>query len=358
MTFLPAVDPGADLKNRLARRIAQGIRTAHLIGKQSEIFAAADHSQFELTQTRIRTMRHSVAYRLLCRGLIAAVAMNALVSAASAGGASASPGSSTALSTTVANDFPDVQPVKEIAALLPVGTKSLTVAMNLSTPPNKFLAPDGRTALGTNPDLARLIGRVFGIPVQFSNVAFDGIIPGLLSGQFDFSIASMGVTPERTKVLDMIEYAKWGSQAVTLKSSNTDVGELCGLNVGAQLGSLQLAKLLPELSSDCTGKGKKAINIVGLPSQQDALTQLTSGRLDAAFGDTPVMSYAVLKQPTFRVAGNEIRPLPITLSTKKGSTLTPALIAAMKHIVTLPQYREIFQAWGLPNATIGTVEIY
>lgn len=302
-------------------------------------------------------MRYFVLSRSLCPALIASVAMNALVSVACAAAASASE-TVTALSTTAANDFADVQPVKEIAALLPVGTKSLTVVMNLSTPPNKFLAPDGRTALGTNPDLARLIGRVFGVPVQFSNVAFDGIIPGLISGQFDYSIASMGVTPERTKVLDMIEYARWGSQAVTLKSSNVDVTNLCGLNVGAQLGSLQLAKLLPELSSDCAGSGKKPINIVGLPSQQDALTQLMSGRLDAAFGDTPVMSYAVLKQPSFRIAGDEIRPLPITLSTKKGSTLTPALIAAMKYIVTLPQYREIFLVWGLAKAAIDTVEIY
>ncbi|MEK7751718.1 MAG: transporter substrate-binding domain-containing protein [Acidobacteriota bacterium] len=303
-------------------------------------------------------MSHFVACRALCRGLFAAVAMNALISAAWGADPSTSPGVAATLSTTAANDFLDVQQVKEIAALLPAGTKSLNVVMNLSTPPNKFLAPDGRTALGTNPDLARLMGRVFGVPVQFSNVAFDGIIPGLLSGQFDFSIASMGVTPERTKVLDMIDYAQWGSQAVSLKTSTVDVANLCGLNVGAQLGSLQLAKLLPELSTDCTGKGKKAINIVGLPSQQDALTQLTSGRLDAAFGDTPVMSYAVLKQPVFRVAGDEIRPLPITLSTKKGSALTPALVAAMKHIVTLPQYRESFRVWGLPHAAIDTVKLY
>jgi polar amino acid transport system substrate-binding protein len=290
-------------------------------------------------------------------GLVAALALTVAIPTIVASGA-VSASATEPLSTTNANDFADVGPVKEIAALLPAGTKSLTVAMNLSTPPNKFLAPDGRTPLGTNPDLARLIARVLGVPVTFANVAFDGIIPGLLSGQFDYSIASMGVTPERTKVLDMIEYAQWGSQAVTLKTSKADVANLCGLNVGAQLGSLQLAKLLPELSNDCTGKGQKAINIVGLPSQQDALTQLTSGRLDAAFGDTPVMSYAVLKQPVFRIAGNEIRPLPITLSTKKGSKLTPALVAAMKHIVTMPQYRQIFEAWGLPNAAVAKVELF
>jgi len=299
-------------------------------------------------------MNNCMGYRALFGGIIAVAAVAAVGFAAHVPDAFAAP----ALSTSAANDFPEVEPVKDIAALLPAGTKSLTVAMNLSTPPNKFLASDGKAALGTNPDLARLIGRVLGIPVKFANVTFDGIIPGLLSGQFDYSIASMGVTPERTKVLDMIEYARWGSQAVTLKSSTVDVSNLCGLNVGAQLGSLQLAKLLPELSGDCTSKGKKAITIVGLPSQQDALTQLTSGRLDAAFGDTPVMSYAVLQQPTFRIAGGEISPLPITLSTKKGSALTPALLAAMKHIVTLPEYREIFRVWGLPTAAIDSVETF
>ncbi len=299
-------------------------------------------------------MRDCTTYRPHVAGLFAALAMGVVAAIALPGAAVAGP-----LSTTAANDFPEVAPVKEIAALLPAGTKGLNVAMNLSTPPNKFLAPDGRTPLGTNPDLARLLSRVLGVPVTFSNVTFDGIIPGMLSGQFDYSIASMGVTPERTKVLDMIEYARWGSEAVSLKNrGDIDVANLCGLNVGAQLGSLQLAKLLPEMSADCTAKSKKPINVVGLPSQQDALTQLTSGRLDAAFGDTPVMSYAVLKQPVFRIAGQEIRPLPITLSTKKGSPLTPALTAAMKHIVTLPQYREIFQVWGLPGAAIDKVEIF
>ena len=52
------------------------------------------------------------------------------------------------------------------------------------------------------------------------------------------------------------------------------------------------------------------------------------------------------------IAGSEISPLPITLSTKKGSALTPALLAAMKRIVTLPEYREIFRVWGLPTAAI------
>lgn len=295
-----------------------------------------------------------MSYRSLFGSLVAAAIIGTLSSVAPMPAAFAAP-----LSTTGANDFAEVASVKEIASLLPPGTKSLNVVMNLSTPPNKFLGIDGRTALGTNPDLARLMGRVLDVPVRFSNVAFDGIIPGLLSGQFDFSIASMGVTPERTKVLDMIDYAQWGSEAVSLKTNtNVDVHDLCGLNVGAQLGSLQLAKLLPELSGECTAKGKKAINIVGLPSQQDALTQLTSGRLDAAFGDTPVMSYAVLKQQVFRIAGDEIKPLPITLSTKKGSALTPALVAAMKHIVKLPQYREIFEVWGLPKATIDQIKLY
>jgi len=112
------------------------------------------------------------------------------------------------------------------------------------------------------------------------------------------------------------------------------------------------------MSSECASKGKKAITIVGLPSQQDALTQLTSGRLDAAFGDTPVMSYAVLQQQTFRIAGGEVRPLPITLSTKKGKRPDAGPGRRDEAHRHLAEYGEIFRIWGLPHATIDAVEIF
>jgi len=66
------------------------------------------------------------------------------------------------------------QAVKEIAALLPAGTKTLTVAMNLSTPPNKFLGPDGRTASAPTRILPGSLGGSLGVPVKFANVTFDG----------------------------------------------------------------------------------------------------------------------------------------------------------------------------------------
>ncbi len=262
---------------------------------------------------------------------------------------------------TGANLFEDVEAVESIHDLLPDDVKAagkITNALNLTTPPTKFYAEDGKTPIGTNPDISRLLARVLGIEIEIVNVEFDGIIPGLQSEQFDISIASIGVTPERSEVLDMVEYAQWGSSAVAAKGSGIDVSALCGLDVGVQQGSLQQATILPSLSEACETKGGNPIKIVSLPSQQDALTQLSSGRLDAAFGDTPNMAYAVLQRAEFELAGQDIEARPITLAAKDGSDLTPALLAAMRHVITLPQYATLFNEWGLPDAALTSVNVH
>lgn len=298
------------------------------------------------------------------RGVTALAATILLVSACSGGSSGGEEEESDKVNTasSAGMTFEDVEAVPEIAEMLPSAVRDageLSVAMNLSTPPNKFFAEDGSTPIGTNPDLARLLGEIMGIDsITIKNVEFDGIIPGLQSGQFDLSIASMGVTEERLEVLDMIDYAEWGTSAVGLAGEGVAIDDLCGLKVGVQQGSLQQAQVLPALSSDCEKAGDPAIEIISLPSQQDALTQLTSGRLEAAVGDTPVMVYAVSQNPAFELGGEEVNPLPVTLSTKKGSDLTPALLAAMKHASDMPEYQEIFEAWNLGDVTITEPKLY
>lgn len=304
--------------------------------------------------------RQSTIGALSAAGFLAAIVLAGCAASPTDQGPTGEPGDAE-FTITGANLFEDVESVPEIHALLPEDVRAagkITNVMNLTTPPTKFLAEDGSTPIGTNSDLSRLLSRVLGIEIDIVNAEFDGIIPGLQSEQFDFSIASVGVTPERAEVLDMVEYAQWGSSAVAAVGSGIDVRALCGLDVGVQQGSLQQATILPQLSQDCEDAGEAPINIVSLPSQQDALTQLSSGRLDAAFGDTPNMAYAVVQRAEFELAGNDIEARPITLATKSGSDLTEALRAAMEHIVTLPQYTQLFTEWGLSEATISTVNVY
>src|SRR5215468_9814944 len=50
---------------------------------------------------------------------------------------------------------------------------------------------------GYDPDVARLLGKYLGVPVEFVSVTGANRIPNLLSGRVDIVIALFGITPER-----------------------------------------------------------------------------------------------------------------------------------------------------------------
>lgn len=247
-----------------------------------------------------------------------------------------------------------------VAALLPARIReagTLNVVMNVSSAPTKFYAEDNTTIVGLNPDLARAMGRLFGIPVTLHNVPLDGIIPGLQAKRYDFTISSMSPTAKRLEALDMVRYGSWGS-GLAVKTRNPlglSTERLCGFKVAVQQGSIQESQRLPELS-ERTCKGTDPIEPVILPSQNDALLQLDSGRVDAVFADTPVLAYAQTQAPdSFELIG-ELNVSAITIGLPKDSDLTPAVQAALRTLMANGSYQLIFHRWGMDaNAIVDPV---
>jgi len=74
----------------------------------------------------------------------------------------------------------------------------LRVGMELSYPPFETIDPQGRPT-GVSVRLAEALARHLGRELVVENVAFDGLIPALKSGQIDCIISSMTATPERAR---------------------------------------------------------------------------------------------------------------------------------------------------------------
>src|SRR5262245_12318792 len=71
---------------------------------------------------------------------------------------------------------------KQVAAEVPSDVKSkgtLSVAADATYAPNEFIAEDGHTVIGMDPDLANALAQVMGLKAEVKNVTFDSIIPGL-----------------------------------------------------------------------------------------------------------------------------------------------------------------------------------
>ena len=245
--------------------------------------------------------------------------------------------------------------------LLPAGVKAkgtLSVPMDLTSPPTTFMASDNKTPIGFNPDMARLIAAKLGLKLQINNVKFDTIITGLQADRYDFTASTMGATTERLKVLDMVDYFKAGTGVSVPYGNPQKLGThtLCGHRVGVQSGSTAELQWLPQLSKqDCTGKGKPAIQAVTLPSLNDALTQLVSKRIDAVMNDFTGLQWAATQQPkTFQVLNPLVATKTVAVALKKDSALTPAVKAAIQSIIDSPKYTEALGRWGFQGLGIKT----
>jgi polar amino acid transport system substrate-binding protein len=260
-----------------------------------------------------------------------------------------------------------VQPDPKAVALVPQSYKDkgeLTVAMDLHYPPTTFLADDNTTPIGLNPDIARLVAKKLGLKLKFVQSSFDTIIPGIEGGRYDFTATSMSPTPERLKVLDMIDYFN-GGLSVAVSAGNPlglSNDNLCGKNIAVTKGSNAQLKHLPNISEwTCTSQGKPAINGITLPNVQEALTQLASKRIDGIMYDTPALVWAQEQQPkAFTLLTPQVDTRTehiVTVALKKGSPLTPALQAAVQSVLESPEYQKSLDNWGLSAGAIKDAKL-
>jgi polar amino acid transport system substrate-binding protein len=293
----------------------------------------------------------------------------AVVLALSACGGSATGDSApdTSKTSNTADISEGIGPDQSAIALLPQSYKDkgeLTVAMDLHYPPTTFLADDNTTAIGINPDIARLVAKKLGLKLKFENTAFDTIIPGIDGGRYDFTATTMSPTAERLKVLDMIDYLNTGVSVAVAHGNPLNISndDMCGKNIAVTKGSNAQLKHLPNISEwTCTSKGKPAINGVTLPNVQEALTQLASKRVDGVFYDTPALVWADKQQPdTFTVLTPQVDTRSdhtVAIGLKKGSPLAPALQAAVQSVLASPEYKKSLSNWGLDTLGITDAKL-
>jgi polar amino acid transport system substrate-binding protein len=294
---------------------------------------------------------------------LAAIAAMGLAACGSGSADTATPGASASsqtddISVNVAVD-------ENASALVPQSVKdkgTLTVAMELKSPPTTFLAEDGHTPIGFNPDMVRLIAKKLGLQLEIVDVGFDTIIPGLQGNRYDMTATSMSPTAERVAVVDMIDYFRTGG-SVAVAKGNPDgfaVDNLCGREVVVTKGSIQATKRLPEISkTQCEDQGKPAITGIILPTIQDAMTQLSSGRIKAIYYDTPALGWAATQQPDrFEVLTPQVNESVVAVALPKGSELTPAVQAAIQSIMASPEYQEALGRWGLDGLGITEAKLH
>lgn len=230
----------------------------------------------------------------------------------------------------------------------------LTVAIPTNEPPTQFYKEGTREMTGSNPDIARLIGQALGVKVDIKITNFDSIIPGMAAGRYDMTVSSMTPTENRMKVLDFVDYLQMGNSIAVAKGNPqalSEEAELCGKKVGLLIGSYQLTANVPAANEKCVSEGKQPIADSEFQDTRQAISALTSGRLDAVLADSPILDFAAKANPAIEISSQyDFTPVGVGLPIESG--LVKAVSAAMVDIVNSDSYKQVLKKYGLQSSAI------
>lgn len=261
--------------------------------------------------------------------------------------------------TTAASVDNSIQVDQALHDKLPLSvrnTKTLRLVTDASYAPMEQFAPDGRTIVGFEPDLADALGRVLGVKIQMVEGTFQTAIDRVADGTYDGALSAMTDTAEREKKADFVDYFSAGTSIVVQRGNPagiTEIDNLCGRIVAVEQGTTQ-ADLLHRTQKGC---GDRPIQISQMKTNADALLQLRTGRAAAVLNDYPAASHLAADSRAgnyFQLASAaQYEPGVFGIAVAKGNAqLRDALQAALTKVIASGVYADLLTRWGVSDGAV------
>ncbi|NKJ49183.1 glutamine ABC transporter substrate-binding protein [Burkholderia sp. SG-MS1] len=213
----------------------------------------------------------------------------------------------------------------------------LNVATDATFPPMEFTENGART--GFDVDLMNALAKAMGKHVQWTDIDFKGLIPGLIAHRFDAAISGIYITDERAKVVDFTDSYYAGGLAVLVKSDSPikTVADLNGKKVSVQVGTKSVNFLrdnFPQINRVEVEKNQEMFDLVGI------------GRADAAVTGKPAAYQLAKTRSGFRVLDKTLTTEAYGIAVRKDEPqLKAAFNTALAKIKADGTYAAIVKKW-------------
>ncbi|MCW5298620.1 cystine ABC transporter substrate-binding protein [Herbaspirillum lusitanum] len=173
---------------------------------------------------------------------------------------------------------------------------TLKVALEGNYPPFNFKDPKTSELTGFEVDVAKLLAARLGLKPEFTTTEWSGILAGLGAGKYDVIINQVGITDERQKAFDFSDpYTLSSAQLIVRKDEKREFKSLEDLK-GKKLGLGQGTNF------EQKAKSVPGIDVKTYPGSPEYLSDLASGRIDAALNDSLLVGY-LLKSSNLPLKG-------------------------------------------------------
>lgn len=213
----------------------------------------------------------------------------------------------------------------------------LRVGTDATFPPMEFTENGKRT--GFDIDLVEAIAKKLGRPVEWVDIDFKGLIPGLVSHRFDMAVSAIYITDARKKVVDFTEPYYAGGLVAMVKdgSSIQKLADLDGKKVTVQVGTKSVGFLqehYPKVQRVEVEKNQEMFNLVDI------------GRADAAVTGKPAAYQYVRTRPGLKVLPEQLTTEEYGMALRKDEPeLTKAVDKAIEQLKADGTYAAIVKKW-------------
>jgi polar amino acid transport system substrate-binding protein len=146
-----------------------------------------------------------------------------------------------------------------------------------------------------------------------------------------------------------VDYLSVG-QSLMVKKGNPKkirtLADLSGNSVSVEVGTTN-KQFLDAESKLLKKQGKPTIKVVTFPKDTDAASALKTGRVDAYFGDSPVVAYYIKRDASLGYAGSPVNPIPVGIAIRKGDALIPKVRRAVNAAYADGTMKKILAKWQM-----------
>ncbi|WP_457419374.1 transporter substrate-binding domain-containing protein [Roseateles sp. P5_E7] len=233
-----------------------------------------------------------------------------------------------------------------------------------SHPPYRIVSDDRRISDGIEPDMARALEKLLGVPIHHHVVnSLSATLAGLEAGRYDVALGPGVATEARQKRFDGVSWMTTRPSFVYPNDKPrryAQVTDLCGRKVSYVAGSVT-ERVLNRLIDFCEKQGLPPAIHVPLVDTNMTLVATQAGRSELAGMTLTAALHAVHENGDrfgmYSDAGGSLGQDVLSLFITKRSGLGPVMLAAMNALIDSGEYDRITNHWGVSAVRVAKSQL-
>lgn len=259
------------------------------------------------------------------------------------------------------------------SALLRAG--EIGFAADFGAPPNQFIDVQGRMD-GLNVDMCGEIAKRMNLRINWTNLAFPGLVPGLQANRYDALCTAIFINPQRLEIMNMVAYVQWGEgmmmrandpRIVNCSPTSGDAAsyspcfdQLAGRTVAVASAGTTHQNIRAQ-NERLRAAGRPEITLRAFDTTADVLQAVVSGQADAAYVNDPQGAFFINRdaanRAAYKMAFVGFNPNRLAIATlKPNRALAEGIKAALESMKADGTYARIVGKWGVAAVAEFTIQ--